>query len=86
MNAGWLALLIIVVTLPVLAIALIVSMLDPRLEARTSVLAVSLAEANQELTYLALHDNLTKLPNRMLLTDRLDRALHGAPEQRTHSP
>jgi diguanylate cyclase (GGDEF)-like protein len=39
---------------------------------------VSLAEANQELTYLALHDNLTKLPNRMLLTDRLDRALHGA--------
>lgn len=77
-NAGWLALVIIVVTLAVLAIALIVSVLDLRLEARTSVLAVSLAEANQELTYLALHDNLTKLPNRMLLTDRLDRALHGA--------
>jgi predicted signal transduction protein with EAL and GGDEF domain len=46
-----------------------------RLESRTSVLTVSLAEANQELTYLALHDSLTKLPNRILLEDRLDQAI-----------
>ncbi|MGT2491012.1 diguanylate cyclase domain-containing protein [Cupriavidus basilensis] len=46
-------------------------------------LALSLAEANQELTYLALHDNLTKLPNRVLLEDRLDRAIQEAAQQRT---
>lgn len=77
-DAGWLALVIIIVTLSILAIALIISVLDLRLEARTSILATSLAEANQELTYLALHDNLTKLPNRVLLEDRLDRAIKNA--------
>jgi diguanylate cyclase (GGDEF)-like protein len=77
-DVGWLALVIIIVTLAVLAIALIISVLDLRLESRTSMLAISLAEANQELTYLALHDNLTKLPNRVLLEDRLDRAIQGA--------
>ncbi len=54
--------LVIVITLAVIAIALIVSVLDSRLEARTSVLATSLARANRELIQLALHDNLTKLP------------------------
>ena len=37
-----------------------------------------LAEANQELTYLALYDNLTKLPNRVLLKDRLNQAIERA--------
>jgi diguanylate cyclase (GGDEF)-like protein len=77
-DSGWLALVIIIVTLAVLAIALIISVLDLRLESRTAILAISLAEANQELTYLALHDNLTKLPNRVLLEDRLDRAIQSA--------
>ncbi len=77
-TAGWLALIIIVSTLAVLAMALIISILDQRLETRTVNLTSSLAEANEELTYLALHDNLTKLPNRMLLHDRLDRAIQGA--------
>lgn len=70
-NANWLAVVVIVVTLAVLAIALIVSVLDSRLQARTSLLAHSLARANNELTHLALHDNLTKLPNRVLLEQRL---------------
>jgi diguanylate cyclase (GGDEF)-like protein len=77
-NTGWLALLVIIVTMAILAITLIVSVLDMRLESRTSKLAVSLAEANEELTYQALHDNLTKLPNRALLEDRLKHAIDGA--------
>lgn len=81
-DADWLAVVIIVVTLAVLAIALIVSVLDLRLESRTAVLASSLAEANQELTYLALHDSLTKLPNRVLMEDRLEQAIQAANRKR----
>lgn len=77
-SAGWLALVIIIVTLTILTMALIVSVLDLRMEQRTSMLTSSLAEANQELTYLALHDNLTKLPNRVLLEDRLTQAIQAA--------
>ena len=83
-DPNWLALVIIIVTLAVLAIALIISVLDLRLEARTAILATSLAQANQELTYLALHDSLTKLPNRTLLSDRLDQAMCGADREKGH--
>ncbi|MEA3129106.1 MAG: diguanylate cyclase [Paraburkholderia sp.] len=63
----------------VLALLLVVLVYTiSRLESRTSVLADSLAEANQELTYLALHDSLTKLPNRVLLEDRLNQAIQNA--------
>ncbi|MBH3773354.1 EAL domain-containing protein [Pseudomonas aeruginosa] len=77
-TSGWLALVIIIVTLAVLAIALIISVLDMRLESRTSMWAHSLTKANQELTYQALHDNLTSLPNRVLLQDRLEQAIQSA--------
>ncbi|MEI2603788.1 EAL domain-containing protein [Erwinia aphidicola] len=77
-NSSWLAILVVVVTLAILGITLLVSMLDARLQARTSVLASSLAEANRELAQLALHDNLTRLPNRILLEDRLDQAINKA--------
>ncbi|MGB6056063.1 MAG: EAL domain-containing protein [Burkholderiaceae bacterium] len=77
-SNGWLALVVIVVTLAVLTMALTVSVLDLRLAARTSSLRSSLAEANQELAYLALHDGLTKLPNRVLLEERIDHAIQGA--------
>lgn len=83
-DSNWLAIVIIVVTLAVIAIALVTSVLDLRMEARTSVLASSLAEANEELTYLALHDNLTKLPNRLLLEDRLQQAIHASVRERTY--
>lgn len=79
-DSKWLVVLVIVVTLAVCAIALIVSMLD----VRTSLLASSLDRANTELVQLALHDNLTRLPNRILLNDRLDQAIHKAMRQKSH--
>ncbi|HEX4066955.1 MAG TPA: EAL domain-containing protein [Acidobacteriaceae bacterium] len=78
MNTGWLALLIIVFGGGVLSIALITSVLDLRLELRTAALASSLAQANRELQFLALHDSLTKLPNRALLEDRLGQEIQNA--------
>ncbi len=78
LSTGWMALLIIVFALSVLSIALIISMLDFRMEARTAVLALSLDRAHQELQFLALHDSLTKLPNRTLLEDRLDQEIENA--------
>jgi diguanylate cyclase (GGDEF)-like protein len=76
LDSAWLASLIVVVTLAVLTIALLTSVLDARLEQRTAELNCSLAEANQELTELALHDSLTKLPNRLLLEDRIQQSIH----------
>ncbi|MDU7021393.1 MAG: diguanylate cyclase, partial [Enterobacter sp.] len=77
-NGSWLAILVSVVALAILGITLLVSMFDARLQARTSLLASSLAEANRELAQLALHDTLTRLPNRILLEDRLDQAISKA--------
>ncbi len=82
-NSNWLAILVTVVTIAILGITLLVSMLDARLQARTSILASSLAEANRELAQLALHDNLTRLPNRILLEDRLEQAINKANRERT---
>ncbi|NMX66271.1 EAL domain-containing protein [Pseudomonas sp. WS 5111] len=73
--------LVLVTTLAVLAIALLTSLLDARLEARTAILADSLTLANQELTHLALHDTLTGLPNRTLLADRIQQATQLVAEQ-----
>lgn len=73
--------LVLITTLAVLAVALLTSVLDARLEARTAELAQSLTLANQELTQLALHDTLTGLPNRSLLTDRIEQAIAKVAEQ-----
>ncbi|WP_109512980.1 putative bifunctional diguanylate cyclase/phosphodiesterase [Pseudomonas ovata] len=75
--------LVLVTTLAVLTIALLTSILDARLEARTAILANSLSEANRELTHLALHDTLTSLPNRVLLSDRIDQAINAAQNNST---
>jgi diguanylate cyclase (GGDEF)-like protein len=76
----WLAMLVIVFSLAVFAIALVVSMLD----ARTYVLSKSLDQANTELVKLALHDNLTRLPNRVLLGDRLEQAIQKTNRGKKH--
>lgn len=73
--------LVLITTLAVLAVALLTSVLDARLEARTAELARSLTLANQELTQLALHDTLTALPNRTLLADRIEQAIAKVAEQ-----
>lgn len=83
MDTGWLALLVIVLSGGVLSVALIISVLDLRLELRTAALASSLAQANRELQFLALHDSLTKLPNRALLEDRLSQEIQNARRQKT---
>jgi diguanylate cyclase len=78
-NSAWVAVVIIVVTLAVTAVALTISVFeDLRLETENATLTRSLAQANQELGYLALHDALTKLPNRVLLEARLAQALASA--------
>ena len=73
--------LVLVSSLAVLVIALLTSIFDARLEARTAVLATSLSQANEELTQLALHDTLTGLPNRILLADRISQAMAETTEQ-----
>ena len=78
LSPQWLAILVGVATFAILGIALTTSILDRRLQERTALLSDSLQKANQELTYLALHDNLTKLPNRLLLEDRLEHAIRRA--------
>ena len=70
LDTQWLASLVIVITLAILAITLLLSVLDARLAAKTEVLSSSLARANRKLMELALQDSLTKLPNRLLLEER----------------
>ncbi len=76
--AEWLAILVVVTTVAIMGIALIVSVLDRQMHLRTHHLAHSLAQANEELVQAALHDPLTRLPNRVLLQDRIEQAIEKA--------
>ncbi|WP_354519228.1 putative bifunctional diguanylate cyclase/phosphodiesterase [Lysobacter enzymogenes] len=75
LQAEWLAAVVTIVAVAIFALALVIAVLDRRMEKRTSLLTVSLGQANEQLIFLALHDNLTKLPNRVLLEARIDEAI-----------
>ncbi len=86
LQTHWLAALVLVLTTAILAVVLIVSWLDQRMKAqllrvRNERLSVSLNDAHAELTQAALHDPLTRLPNRRLLQQHIEAALADA-EQR----
>lgn len=83
LDAGWLAITLAGGTLGVLAVTLVLSVLDARLENRTARFASSLQHANEKLMHLATHDTLTQLPNRLLLTERLQHAIASASRRRS---
>ena len=74
-NPDWLAVLVGLATLSLLTITLLLSVIDARLANRTASLVNSLSKANSQLHHLALHDTLTRLPNRSLLEDRITHAI-----------
>ena len=82
-EARWLAVLVIVTTLGTLGIALVASLFDRQMRERTGLLADSLDRANDQLMQAALHDPLTRLPNRSLLQDRIEQAIDAA-QRRQH--
>lgn len=78
MAASTLAMIIGIATVCILLVTLVISSLDAHFAAHTGRLADSLQAANEQLRSIALYDNLTGLPNRMLLEDRMEQALHRA--------
>jgi diguanylate cyclase len=63
------------ITTIILIVTLIISALDAHFATINAKLAQSLQASNEQLRNIALFDNLTSLPNRLLLEDRMQRAL-----------
>jgi diguanylate cyclase (GGDEF)-like protein len=74
-DNSWMAGVIALVTFLILSTTRILSVFDARHASRTARMAQSLQKANAELKHMVLHDALTKLPNRLLLEDRLGQAI-----------
>lgn len=71
LSAEQLAALVAVVSISVMLIVLLLSVHDEFQSQQTRHLAASLQAANDELQFMLLHDPLTRLPNRLLLEDRI---------------
>jgi len=74
-DNSWMAGAIAAITFIVLCVTLALSTFDSHLASETARMAASLKVANEELQHAALHDGLTRLPNRLLLEDRIGRAI-----------
>lgn len=66
---------LLVLALLTLGIAVVTTLLDKRASRDVALLGGGMSRSNEELTQLALHDTLTKLPNRLLLEDRIEQSI-----------
>ncbi|MBX3650839.1 MAG: diguanylate cyclase [Burkholderiales bacterium] len=73
-NSDLLAAQIGVAIFGMLSVTVVLSALDGHRAARVEKMAATLLSANEQLQLTALHDPLTGLPNRVLLSDRLMQA------------
>jgi diguanylate cyclase (GGDEF)-like protein len=71
LRGAELATVVVMVAVVLLTITLLVSILDARLQSKTSRLAHSLQAANDKLLRMAFEDPLTGLPNRLMFEERL---------------
>jgi len=74
-DNSWMAGTLAGTTFLILCATLALSILDSRMASKTAKMAASLQRANDELQRIALLDPLTKLPNRVLLEDRIEQAV-----------
>jgi diguanylate cyclase (GGDEF)-like protein len=74
-DNSWMAGTLAGTTFLILCATLGLSVIDSRMASKTAKMADSLKRANDELQRVALLDSLTKLPNRVLLEDRIEQAI-----------